>query len=250
MNTIHFIGGNRGNIGKSFFTTLLCHFYQACNRSFTLFDTDPHKKDVLVMYQGIGDVCFDACNEIMVNHSEDVSKIDRIYEEALNQDVIVNMPSDSHQEMLFWLTQNGLDNQSFLTESNIQIHIWYLSNGDNSSLELLKKLVEKYSVFKTFLIRNKGIDNQWHQYEASRVAEAEKSKSRTKKEENPIDKIPTMTLDVMPRAERQKTFILGKTYADYISNQANGKLSINRLTKYLNTQSAKFYQLFSLAPVA
>ena len=37
----------------------------------------------------------------------------RIYESALKQDVIVNMPSNSHKELLFWLTQNGLNQAEF-----------------------------------------------------------------------------------------------------------------------------------------
>ena len=97
MNTIHFIVGNRGNIGKSFFSSLVCHFYSSNSRPFTLFDTDPDKQDVSSLYGGVTNVTFDACNEVMVNHSTDAIKVDRIYEEALKQDVIVNMPSNSHK---------------------------------------------------------------------------------------------------------------------------------------------------------
>ena len=95
MNTIHFVVGNRGNIGKSFFSSLVCHFYSSNSRPFTLFDADPDKQDVSPLYGGVTDVTFDACNEIMVNHSTDAIKVDRIYESALKQDVIVNMPSNS-----------------------------------------------------------------------------------------------------------------------------------------------------------
>jgi hypothetical protein len=81
VKTIHFIDGNRGSIGKSFFATLLCHFYGANQKKFTLFDTDPHKQDVAAMYGGITDVHFDACNEFMFNLSDEAIKVDRIYEE-------------------------------------------------------------------------------------------------------------------------------------------------------------------------
>ena len=163
MNTIHFVVGNRGNIGKSFFSSLMCHFYSSNSRPFTLFDADPDKQDVSPLYGGVTDVTFDACNEIMVNHSTDAIKVDRIYESALKQDVIVNMPSNSHKELLFWLTQNGLNQAEFLAAENIQIYLWYLSNGDITSLNLFKALVDNYPAFKITLVQNKGIDNQWSQ---------------------------------------------------------------------------------------
>ncbi len=235
MNTIHFVGGNRGNIGKSFFTVLMCHLYQSNNRPFTLFDTDPHKKDVAAIYEGITDVTFDACNEIMVNYSTDAIKVDGIYEQALEQDVIVNMPSDSHDELMFWLKQNGLDQTEFLVGENIQIYIWYLSNGDTTSLNLLKTLVEKHSVFNTVLVKNKGIDHQWSD-DGELDAELKKA----------LKKVPQLELDTMPRGEREATFTANKAYADYLIDPKTNKLSANRLKTYLNKQSGKFLSIFSL----
>ena len=228
IHTIHFVDGNRGSIGKSFFTTLLCHFYGANKKPFTLFDTDPHKKDVSAMYGGITDVHFDACNEIMVNYSSEAIKVDRIYEEALKQDVIVNLPSDSHAELFFWLQQNGLDNAQFLKEEKLQIYIWFLSNGDHTSLELLQKTIACSSAFTTVLVRNFGIDHQWNQ-EKPELPES-------------IEGISTMDLGIMPRAEREATFKSGKAYDTYSGN----KLSQNRLTNYLKIQCNEIVNLFSL----
>lgn len=233
MNTIHFIGGNRGNIGKSFFSSLVCHFYSSNSRPFTLFDTDPDKQDVSLLYGGITDVTFDACNEIMVNHSTDAIKVDRIYTEALKQDVIVNMPSNSHKELLFWLTQNGLNQAEFLKRENIQIYIWYLSNGDSTSLNLLKTLVDKHSVFKIILVKNKGISNYWDQEFSADM-------------KSTIKKISQLDLSTMSKGEKEATFASGKTYAKYIEAK-NNKLSTNRLETYLGNQCAQFIKIFSLA---
>jgi hypothetical protein len=232
VKTIHFIDGNRGSIGKSFFATLLCHFYGANQKKFTLFDTDPHKQDVAAMYGGITDVHFDACNEFMFNLSDEAIKVDRIYEEALKQDVIVNLPSDSHAELFFWLQQNGLDNEDFLKQEKLQIYIWFLSNGDKTSLELFQQTVAKTSAFTTILVRNFGIDNEWYQ-EKAEFTEFLKT-------------VLAIDLGIMPRGEREATFKSGKAYDTYSGN----KLSRNRLTKYLQTQCNEVVNLFSLASVA
>ena len=234
MNTIHFIVGNRGNIGKSFFSSLVCHFYSSNTRPFTLFDADPDKQDVSPLYGGVTDVTFDACNEIMINHSTDAVKVDRIFEEALKQDVIVNMPSNSHKELLFWLTQNGLNQAEFLTAEKIQIYIWYLSNGDDTSLNLFKTLVDNYPAFKIALVQNKGIDNQWNRELSANMKKV-------------VIKTQQLELATMPRGEREATFASGKAYAKYISSTTSGKLSVNRLKTYLDSQCAKFIQIFSLA---
>ena len=237
MNTIHFVVGNRGNIGKSFFSSLMCHFYSSNNRPFTLFDADPDKQDVSPLYGGVTDVTFDACNEIMVNHSTDAIKVDRIYESALKQDVIVNMPSNSHKELLFWLNQNGLNQAEFLAAENIEIYLWYLSNGDATSLNLFKALVDNYPAFKITLVQNKGIDNQWNQELNADIKKIAK-------------KISQLDLSTMPRGEKEATFASGKAYAKYISSTTSSKLSINRLKTYLDNQCAKFIQIFSLAKPA
>ena len=70
-------------------------------------------------------------------------------------------PVIPHKELLFWLTQNGLNQAEFLAAENIQIYLWYLSNGDANSLDLFKALVDNYPAFKITLVQNKGIDNQW-----------------------------------------------------------------------------------------
>ena len=234
MNTIHFVTGNRGNIGKSFFSILMGYLYTCNNRPFTLFDTDPQKSDVAAIYPGITDVTFDACNEIMVNYSTEAIKVDRIYEASLKQDVIVNMASDRHKELMFWLKQNGLDQTEFLIENNIQIYFWYLSNGDNTSLQLLKTLVTDYPVFNTVLVKNQGIDHQWKEEPTGDIAKI-------------LKKLPAFELSVMPRGERDNTFTLGKSYEAYINASETSKLSQNRLQTYLNQQSAKFVQIFSFA---
>ena len=236
MNTIHFIGGNRGNIGKSFFSTLLCHFYNSNNRSFDLFDTDTDKQDVAAIYKGITDVSFDACNEIMVNYSSKAIEVDTIYEKALKQDVIVNMPSDSHSKLIFWLEQNGLNQTEFLLQENIQIYIWYLSNGDSSSLNLLKTLVEKQTALNVVLVKNKGIDHQWSE-----------NKKLDPELKEALTKISQVELDIMPRGEREATFTKSKSYSDYLKSSKTSKLSVNRLKTYLANQSNKIYQIFSLS---
>lgn len=234
MNTIHFVTGNRGNIGKSFFSIFVCYLYKCNNRFFTLFDTDPHKKDVAPIYEGIIDVTFDACNEIMVNHSVESLKVDRIFEEALKQDVIVNMPSDSHNELMFWLNQNGLDTPEFLQENSIQIYFWYLSNGDKTSLELLKTLIAKDLPFKLILVKNEGIDHKWQNKLTGETAKA-------------LKKVISFELDIMPRGEREETFTAGKSYKSYLDDPKTSKLSKSRLRTYLSKQSDKFVQIFSFS---
>lgn len=228
FTTIHFVVGNRGSIGKSFLATLLCHYYGLNKKKSTLFDTDPHKKDVSAMYGGITDVTFDACNEIMTNHSDDSAKVDLIYEEAVKQDVIVNMPSDSHQELFFWLKQNGLDDAKFLQEEKINVCIWFLSNGEATSLELLKTTMDDSAAFKVILVRNYGIDHQWKTDNADYTEF--------------LKDFPSLILETMPRGERTATFQSGKAYDTYEGN----RLSHNRLDKYLNNQIAKIAAQFSL----
>lgn len=226
-HTIHFVIGNRGRIGKSLFSTILCHLYCANKQKFILFDTDPNQKDVSAMYGGITDVTWEGCSEIMMNHSDEGAKVDRIYEEALKQDVIVNTPSDSHAQLLFWLQQNGLDRADFLQGENLHIWLWFLSNGDLTSLELFKQTVAQVPVFTTVLVKNRGIEHEWSQEKADFT--------------ELLQNQPTIDFKTMPRAEREATFKQSTAYDQYQGN----KLSRNRLDKYLQTQSDAIIKVFS-----
>ena len=149
----------------------------------------------------------------MVSYSSDAIKVDSIYEAGLKQGCsnfvyFVNMPSDKHQELMFWLKQNGLDQTEFLIENNIQIYFWYLSNGDNTSLQLLKTLVTDYPVFNTVLVKNQGIDHQWKEEPTGDIAKM-------------LKKLPSFELSVMPRGERDNTFTRGKSYEAYINADEN-----------------------------
>ena len=221
MNTIHFIGGNRGNIGKSFLSVLMCYFYNQHKKDYILFDTDPHKKDVSEIYEGNREVNFSLCNEIMVNHSSDANKVDKIYEAALEKDAIVNMPSDSHAELLYWLTQNSLDDKEFLAEDNLRIIIWWVSNGEDSSLDLLEKTIKEHADLDIILVQNYGIDNYWTK--GAQLPE-------------PYNMISILELDILPKGEREATFSSLVSYEDYLTDPKTNKLSGNRIKKYLEKQ--------------
>ncbi|MEL6439127.1 MAG: hypothetical protein AAFQ80_07750 [Cyanobacteria bacterium J06621_8] len=235
-STIHLIGGNQGTIGKTLFTSMLCHLYTSNNRKFVLFNTDTGKQNISAQYESRTDANFEGCTEIMMNYSDEGLKADLVYEAATNQDskqtavdVIVDTPSDSHAKLLYWLHRNGLDQPEFLKSENLKIQLWFLSNGSPTSLELLKNTLPKAQALTVVLVKNKGVDNEWNQ---DKPELAEFLQNQT-----------SIDLGVMPRGERESTFKKGVAYHNYQGN----KLSVNRLNAYLQEQSKRILELFPLS---
>ena len=52
MGLIHLIGGEKGGVGKSFFSMSLLHFLSISSVPYVLVDADPNNPDVVAIYVG------------------------------------------------------------------------------------------------------------------------------------------------------------------------------------------------------
>ncbi len=172
-------------MGKSLFCRCLLHFLEQKKLAYKLVDTDP-KPDVAQIYQGTKDIQFTASDEATMMYSQTAGDVDKLIELAMKEDVIVNLPAKVHQQVKFWIEGNDLLSESFAQESGVSFCKFFLSNGSDISLELLKDSLQTYQgKLPHILVRNKGLRLDWSEIDLGDRLSGLKSKHQFQEIEFP-----------------------------------------------------------------
>ncbi len=147
MSTIHFIGGEKGGVGKSVFSRLISQYCLENTLSFTGFDADQSHATFSRFYpeftQSINLDLFESTDKIM--------------ETALESDlqVIVDLPAQSERFLDRWIEENGV--LDMCEDMNVSIVYWYVVDDGLDSANLIDNFLHKYNdVLGFVVVKNQG----------------------------------------------------------------------------------------------
>ena len=152
MSTIHFIGGEKGGVGKSVCARLLSQFLLDHDIALKGFDADHSHQTLSRTYA-------DSTRAIDLTAFED---IDTIVEAAVEDDchIVVDLPAQSERFLHRWIDENEL--AELCEESGITIFLWYLVDDGRDSVQLVKSVAERYqSMMNLVVVRNYGRGKQF-----------------------------------------------------------------------------------------
>ena len=156
MATIHLVDGEKGGVGKSFVTRAMIQYALDRSLPFVAVETDRSNPDVNRVY---GDVCQFA---VFSEDEKQASKADRIFEMAMEQPVIVSLPSQVNRAVTAWIENNQLFEVS--TEYGVSFCKWFVTNGEYDSIRLFQASIDRYGKRMTHvLVRNFGLCDEWTQ---------------------------------------------------------------------------------------
>jgi hypothetical protein len=146
---IHFVHGEKGGVGKSWFARLLI---DCCLSSgwehLTVIESDPSNPDVGCYFPDISESIY---------FSEDDKRSyapDRIFLLAESRPVIVNLPAQVAVPLDDWIDRNGLLDEDF---SELQIYKWFVCTGEPDSVSLFKDSVQAFDgKIRHILVKNMG----------------------------------------------------------------------------------------------
>lgn len=157
---LHFVGGRKGGVGKSFFARMLIEHLRSKGEKFTIAECDRVNPDVGRTYK-------DQEKVILAYFSEDErkrSKADALFAAALKNIVIANLPAQVHQAMLAWFTEDVL--YELAEQEGVTFCHWYVSNGGYDSVQLLYKTVRDLGAWMPHVfVRNWGLCDDWRHVE-------------------------------------------------------------------------------------
>jgi hypothetical protein len=162
VSHIHFIGGEKGGVGKSVMARLLAQYSIDRGQAFAGIDTDASHGALLRHY---GD--FSQFVSLLANESAD-----QILDRALGADrrVIVDLPAQSGRALEGWLS--GANVLGFAREMGAKITFWHVTDGGFASVLQLEKTLDRYGDQVAYVVvRNLARSKDFSQLEASPATE-------------------------------------------------------------------------------
>ncbi len=161
MTTIHFIGGEKGGVGKSVVARLLAQYMIDLEIPFIGFDTDRSHGSLLRFYTDY------ASPTIIDNYQS----LDAIMETALaqpQQRILVDLAAQTHHPLAKWIDESGV--LELATELGISLCYWNVMDSGKDCVDLLGNLLDQYgSRFNYVLVQNQLRDDNFNILEFSGV---------------------------------------------------------------------------------
>lgn len=135
MTRLHFIGGEKGGVGKSVVSRLLAQYFIDKQLPFQAFDTDRSHGSLLRFYA-------DYAAPIALDSYDG---LDRIVETAVEQPerrVIVDLAAQTHQFLVKWMEESQLLDIS--GELGLSPTYWHVMDSGRDSVELLVRVLDTF----------------------------------------------------------------------------------------------------------
>ena len=193
MSQIHFIGGEKGGVGKSLVARLLAQYCIDRGLPFAAYDTDRSHGALLRFYA-----------EYATPASvDDHDSLDRIVEAAVEvpgRRVLVDLAAQTHEAMRRWAEEAGLS--EFAAENDVSLAWWHVMDSGRDSVDLLGRLLDTLPEgTRLVLVRNEVRGDRFELLDASpQLARALEAGAKV------------VTLRKLPESTMQKIDTLGTSF--------------------------------------
>ena len=143
---IHFIGGEKGGVGKSLMARVLAQYLIDRELPFLGFDTDRSHGALMRFYSSYA-------SPIAIDK---VESLDAIVEAAVDQPgrrILVDLAAQTHDSLAAWMEDAGVI--SLADELGMKIFYWHVMDTGKDSVDLLRRLLDRFgSGLAYVLVRN------------------------------------------------------------------------------------------------
>jgi hypothetical protein len=156
MSQIHFIGGEKGGVGKSVLSRILAQYHIDRGLPFQAFDTDRSHGAMLRFYG-------DYSHPIAL---DEFSSADQLVEAAIeqHQDVLVDLAAQTSLPLFKWMDENDL--LGLAADEGIGVVLWHVLDDGADSIRLLDRLLERHAQGASFVVvKNLGRGKDFSRFE-------------------------------------------------------------------------------------
>jgi hypothetical protein len=158
MSTVHFVGGEKGGVGKSVVARLLAQLFIDRGLAFKALDADQSHGALLRYYA-------DFTERVDL---EQLQSADLILDAALAADrlVLVDLPAQSRRALQRWMA--ATDVLALARETGVRLVLWHVTDGGFDSVSQLEHLLDAAQHgFDYVLVKNEGRSKDFSQLDAS-----------------------------------------------------------------------------------
>ena len=147
MSTIHFIGGEKGGVGKSVVARLCAQYCIDRQIPFAAADADASHGALLRFYadyaQAIDLAAFESADTILALATES------------NRRVLVDLPAQSDRLLAAWIQEGGI--LKLAAESDVRVVFWHVIDDGKDSLSTLDRMLARYGDAAQYcIVKNLG----------------------------------------------------------------------------------------------
>ena len=171
MSSIHFVGGEKGGVGKSVLARVLAQYFIDHGKPFVGFDTDRSHTSFTRFYA-------DYASPVIVDSYEGLDKIVSIYEtdadDTPQPDVIVDLAAQTAAPLAKWIQESDLIN--LMHSMQVGVYFWHVAEAGKDSVDLLQRLVSTYGAGPNYIVvKNEGRGTDFSQLESSEALHSAKT---------------------------------------------------------------------------
>ncbi len=135
MATIHFVGGEKGGVGKSLVSRVLAQYMIDQSIPFLGFDTDRSHGALLRFYT-------DFASPVVVDSYESLDAIVEAALEVPERRILVDLAAQTHDPLVRWMDESGV--LELAEEQNLSVRYWHVMDSGKDSVDLLGKLLNRF----------------------------------------------------------------------------------------------------------
>ncbi|RMX05787.1 mobilization protein [Corticibacter populi] len=134
MSGIHFIGGEKGGVGKSVVARILAQYLIDHQLPFAAFDSD-RSHGALLRYYG------DYAESVVIDRYESLDGVIEAAAAGPAQRVLVDLAAQTYGQFWQWFSDSGV--AELTEELGIALNYWHVMDASSDSLRLLGQLLDE-----------------------------------------------------------------------------------------------------------
>jgi len=161
MSQIHFVGGEKGGVGKSVVARVLAQYCIDNETPFACIDADTSHGSLLRYYS-------DYARSVDLEKFESA---DAIMDRALGSErkVLVDLPAQSARQLKRWMDSGAVID--FAKEMGVQLFLWHVSDGGFDSINELERALSDFGdSLRIVVVKNFGRSQDFSQFDESSAA--------------------------------------------------------------------------------
>lgn len=160
MSNIHFIGGEKGGVGKSMTSRLLAQYLIDKGAPFIGLDSDQSHGTFSRFYS-------DFASPLIIDDYDSLDQLVILAQENPQNDVIVDLAAQTSARLGKWIEES--DALSLFQELDCQVYLWHVMDDGADSVNLLTQLINRYpqEFVKLVVVTNLGRGTCFEHFEKS-----------------------------------------------------------------------------------
>ncbi len=135
MSNIHFIGGEKGGVGKSMTSRLLAQYLIDKGTAFIGLDSDQSHGTFSRFYS-------EFASPLIIDNYDSLDQLILLAQENPDSDLIIDLAAQTSTRLGKWIDES--DALALLQEIGCKVYLWHVMDDGADSVQLLNKLLNRY----------------------------------------------------------------------------------------------------------